>query len=150
MREEVGAGADSEFFVGLCQLAGDADFSVGEMGRADFERFWQAMRGLEEDAGHFALHRGADVALAASAFWREEAAVEKRFGGKSAADERGEDGARAGQDRVRQAALDAGAQEPVAGVADSGKACVGDDGDVFPTASSSMSSAVRRASLCSW
>ena len=105
---------------------------VGEVLGADVERLEQAVRGLEKDAGDFARGGGEEIALAPAALHRQEAAVEKCLRGKAAADERGEDGARAGKDGVGQAALDAGAEQAVAGIADAGQAGVGDDGDVFP------------------
>ena len=129
--EEIWGEADAIFFELFAEFAGDADFLLGEELGADGEGFEEAVRGFEEDAGDLAVGRGAEVAFSAAAFDGEEATVEELFGGEAAPDQGGEDGAGAWENRVGEAAFDAGAEEAVAGVADSGHAGIGDEGDLF-------------------
>ncbi len=129
--EEIWGEADAIFFELFAEFAGDADFLLGEELGADGEGFEEAVRGFEEDAGDLAVGGGAEVAFSAAAFDGEEATVEELFGGEAAPDQGGEDGAGAWENRVGEAAFDAGAEEAVAWVADSGHPGIGDEGDLF-------------------
>ena len=119
--EESRRDTDAELFERLRQFPRDTDPSLGKMRGADFERLEQTMRRFEEDARNASLRGGAEVALAPATFYRQEAAVVESLRRKSAADQRREHRAGAGDDGVRQAPFDAGTQEPMAGIADAGK-----------------------------
>ena len=93
MGEEFGGGAAAVFLEGFAQLAGDADFALGEVLGADGEGFQDAVGALEEDGGLGARGGEEEVALASAALRREEAGVEEFLRGKAGADEGGEDGA---------------------------------------------------------
>src|SRR6266550_142857 len=133
MRQEFGSGAATEFLEFLCQFACNAKLALWYGVEASGKRFHQPMRRFKKYCSFFAFSRFTQFTFALAAFHRKKSTERKFLSRKSGPEQSGQDRRWPGNDRERQVAIDASANQSQPGVGQRGSARVGNQRNVVAT-----------------